>query len=377
MKKYRLKLTALTPIHIGTGEVYEPTNFIIDDGYLYEFDEIKFYKNLPQQDKEQFKKVVSKSGYESLFELHKFIKSRKEYAKKAYIKKVQVTKSFAKDYEKKIGRADQNEGGRRIDPRKVFNRFEIEKTIRFNNRPNNVYIPGSSLKGSISTAYQEYIYKKDKKKWEKWFKNSNPSQNLFKELSIADAIPLKAYSIIGYALNKERFEEDDQGPTIKLETIFSNEKQQSIFETDLTIKDFYDLDKEVDIKEIQKACNEHYLPIFEQMFKPYATFKGKKVDDFTNEYYSDAFYEKYKNFKPKENQFLIRVGKYSQARAVTIDGMRKIRVKVSGGGPRRKPNKWETLDQETTTWMFGVSERSNQNLLPFGWVLCEVIDQGK
>ena len=32
MKTYRLKLTALTPIHIGTGEVYEPTNFVIDDG---------------------------------------------------------------------------------------------------------------------------------------------------------------------------------------------------------------------------------------------------------------------------------------------------------------------------------------------------------
>ena len=186
-------------------------------------------------------------------------------------------------------------------------------------------------------------------------------------------MPIKAYSIIGYAVNKERFEEDEQGPTVKLETIFSNEKYQSSFSTDLTIKNFYDLDKKINIEELQKACNEHYIPVWKQMFEPDAYFKGQQIDDFTNEYYSDGFYEKYKNFQPKNNQFLIRVGKYSQARAVTIDGIRKIQVKVSGGGPKHKPNKWETADQETTTWMFAFSEKSNQDLLPFEWILCEII----
>ena len=373
MKEYKLKLTALTPIHIGLGETYEPTNFIVDDNFLYEFDEVEFYKSLPQNDKKTFINLAEKKGYESLFELHKFIKSRKEFAKKASSQKVQVTKSIQKDYENKIGRVVQKEGGKKINIKKVFNKFEIERTIRLNNDTKKVYIPGSSLKGAISTAYQEYIYKKDKRLWDKWFENKNPSKNLFKELSISDTVPLKTFAIIGYALNKERFEEDNLGPSIKLETIFSNEKQQSILETNLTIKEYLDLDKKLDIKEIQKACNEHYLPIFEQQFKPNAVFKGRKVEEWTNEYFSDEFYEKYKDFKLKDNQFLIRVGKYSQARAVTIEGMRKIRVKISGGGPRRKPNKWETLDQETTTWMFGFSERSNSNLLPFGWVLCEVM----
>ncbi len=371
MKKYRLKLTALTPIHIGTGESYDPTNFIVDEGYLYEFDEVKFFKLLPQKDKEIFIKATEKSSYDSLFEIHKFVKTHKEIAKKAYTHKVQVSKGIQNDYERKIGKVVQIEGGRKINKRRVFNNFEIEKTARLAN-DKKVYIPGSSLKGAISTAYQEYIFKKDRKLWQRLFEARNPSQNLFKELSIADTKPVKTYSIIGYAVNKERFEEDDQGPNIKLETIYSSEKQQSIFETALDIKKFIDLDLEVDIKDIQKACNEHYLPIFEQQFKAYAIFKGQKVDDFTNEYFSDSFYEKYKNFKLKENQFLIRVGKYSQARAVTIDGMRKIRVKLSGGGPKRKPNKWETLDQETTTWMFGFNERSNNNLMPFGWMVCEI-----
>lgn len=373
MKKYKIKLTALTPVHIGTGESYEPTNFVVDNGYLYEFDEFKFFKMLPEMDKKIFIKATEKRSYESLFEIHKFIKNHKEIAKKAYINKVQVSKGIQKEYENKIGKAVQIKGGRKVNIRKVFNKFEVEKTARLINNK-NVYIPGSSIKGAISTAYQEYIFKQNRRLWEILFNNKNPSRNLFKEISIADTKPIKIYSIIGYALNKERFEEDSQGPTIKLETIYSNEKQQSIFETTIDIKQFLDLKEQVNIKDIQTACNEHYLPIFKQMFEEYANFKGKTVEEWTSEYFSDQFYDKYKNLKLKENQFLIRVGKYSQARAVTIDGMRKINVKVSGGGPKRKPHKWEKLDQETTTWMFGFHQNTDRNLMPFGWILCEFIE---
>jgi len=48
MANVRLKLTAISPIHIGSGEVYEPTNFIIDGGVLYEFRDEDFYMALPE-----------------------------------------------------------------------------------------------------------------------------------------------------------------------------------------------------------------------------------------------------------------------------------------------------------------------------------------
>ena len=373
MQTVKLKLTALTPLHLGTGEDYDPTNFVIDNGYLYEFSETQFFKNLDAKQKEEFLKAVESNSYESLFAVHRVIKQNKKAAIDAAFNRVQVSKGIQNAYDKKIGRAVQIEGGKRRPNTKVFNQFLIAKTSRLKN-DHRVYIPGSSLKGAISTALQEYIFKKDKKLYKKLFEESFPSQNFMKELSIADTIPQKTYAIIGYALNKERFEEDDQGPNTMLEVIYSSEKQQSQFETTITFKEeFCTLPYQTNIEEIKKAANEHYLPIFKQMFKPFANFKGKSIDDFTNEYFSDSFYEKYKNFELKENQFLLRVGKYSQARAVTIDGIRKIRVKISGGGPRRKPNRWETLDQETTTWMFGFNDRANSNLMPFGWVLCEVL----
>jgi len=374
MQTIKLKLTALTPIHIGTGEHYDPTNFVIDKGYLYEFDEIEFFKKLDKKQKEEFLKAVESTKDESLFQIHRIIKNNKEKAIESSYHKVQVSKGIEKAYKNKIGRAVQIEGGRRMPQRRVFNQFLIERTIRLSNS-HKVYIPGSSIKGAISTALQELIFKRNRRLYFQLFENSFPSENFMKEVSISDTIPIKTYSVIGYALNKERFEDDNLGPKNIVEVIFSNEKQNSVFETTLTLKDeFCSLPYQTDIKEIQKAANEHYYPIFEQMLNGYAYFKDKTVDDFTNEYFSGMFYEKYKDFRLKENQFLLRVGKYSQARAVTIDGKREIRVKISGGGSKRKPNRWETLDQETTSWLFGFNENSNNNLLPFGWVLCEILD---
>ncbi len=372
MKSYKIKLKALTPLHIGTGEFYDPTNFIIDDGYLYEFDEMEFFKNLDEKGKENFLRAVEGRASESLFEVHRVVKQNKNIAKKAYTHKVQVSKGIEKDYENKVGRVVQVEGGKRVDKRKVFNQFQIARTSRLAN-DKKVYIPGSSIKGSLLTAFGEFVFRKDKNLFHEMFRDCLPSQqgNIFKYVSISDAKPIKTFSIIGYALNKERFEDDNLGPKTIVETIYSSDKQQSEFEIDLNMKGEEGL---LNFENIKKACNEHYLPIFEQQFKAYATFRGKKVDDFTNEYFSDSFYEKYKDFKLKDNQFLIRVGKYSQARAVTIDGMRKIRVKLSGGGAKRKPDRWASLDQETTTWMFGFNQYSNSNLMPFGWLVCEIKD---
>ena len=182
-----------------------------------------------------------------------------------------------------------------------------------------------------------------------------------KNVVVSDAKPLKTYAIIGYANNKERFEDETEGPSNKLEAVYA----KSEFEVSLSFKEL-EPRSNFGISEVIEACNEHYFPNFRTMFSK---------DDNTCNYFPEKFYDEYLGFKAlDENQFLIRVGKHSGARAVTIDGMREIKVKESGGGPKRKPNKWITTEEETTTWMFGQTERDNKNLLPFGWVLCEVLE---
>lgn len=362
LSSFRLKLTALSPIHIGTGESYEPTNFVIDDGFLYEFDEFAFFRNLDTQEREMFSKIAGSNSKDALFQMHAFIKNHKNSAIKAKTHRVQITKGLEKDYFHKIGKVVQTEG-KGANTQRVFNKFQIERTLR-NPNTSRVYIPGSSLKGSISTALQEAFYKQSPSKWKENFYPKNPSLAIMKNLVVSDAKPIKTFSLIGYSLNKERFEEDELGPKNKLETIYIG----STFEVTIGFKNL-EPKAEFSLDQIEKACNAHYFENFESMFRQ----KDDGHEQFICEYFSDKFYDTYIDFKPKKNQFLLRVGKHSGARAVSIDGMRDIRVKESGGGPKRKRNVWHNLPYETTTWLFGSKENDTKNLFPFGWVLCEIV----
>ena len=371
MANTRLKLTAISPIHIGSGEIYEPTNFIIDDNILYEFRDEDFFMALPDIKRQKFMQIVNDNRDDSFVRIHKFVKENRDFAKKIAHIKVSVTKGIEQEYNKVVGRVRQYEG-KAGNYSRVFNKFEIQRIQRKQLKGKNGYfhtgyIVGSSLKGAISTAYQEFIFKKEgeralKEKFQAIGRDIN--KNIFKDFKVSDSRVLKIGIKIGFALNKERFDYDFNNPqnNIKLSTYIEVINPKSEFIVDINYKNF-------DIKEILESCNTHYLPIFKSIFANETNNK----DEFINEYLSDNFYDTYRHFQLKPNQYLIRVGKHSGARAVTIDGFRKIKSKISGGGRSRKPNRWETREDETTSWLFGENPNLNSGLLPFGWVLCEIL----
>ena len=364
--RYRLKLTALTPIHIGTGEVYEPTNFVIDDGWLYEFEDEAFFETLSDINRQKFMQIIEENAPDSFVRVHKFIKEHKEVAKKIAIERVAVSQGLQKEYDNAVGKIRQQEG-KAGNFSRVFSRFEIQKIQRKQIKTKNGYrrvgyITGSSLKGAISTAYQEYIYKNEGEKSlkEKFYSMGRDiHKNIFRELKVADSQVTKIGMKIGFALNKERFEYDSSNPhnNIKLHTQIEVLNQTSEFVVDINYG-------ALDMREILSSCNAHYMPIFKSLLSN----ETNGVDEYSNEYLSDKFYDTYRHFQLKENQYLIRVGKHSGARAVTIDGMRKIKSLISS-----KPYRTEIREDETTTWLFGDNPNSNSGLLPFGWVLCEIV----
>jgi len=211
MANIRLKLTALSPIHIGSGELYEPTNFIMDEGVLYYFRDEDFYMALPEIKQQAFMRIIKDNGSDSFVQVHKFVKDNKNIAKEIATGIVSVTEGLQKDYDRLLGQVRQLEGRRRAVDR-VFNRFEIQKIQRKQVKTDaNVYaqtgyIVGTSLKGAISTAYQELVYKKEgKKAVEKKFqaKGREISNNIFKEFKVSDSVVKKVNTKIGFALNKE------------------------------------------------------------------------------------------------------------------------------------------------------------------------------
>ena len=374
MSNIRLKLTALSPINIGSGEIYEPTNFIMDEGVLYSFRDEDFYIALPDIKQKAFMRILNDNKSDSFIKIHKFVKDNRNIVKEIATGIVTVTEELQKDYDRLLGKVRQLEGrGRAVD--RVFNKFEIQRVQRkqvktdANIYAQTGYIVGSSLKGSISTAYQESVFKKEGKnalKEKFQAKGRDISNNLFKEFKVSDSIVKKVNTKIGFALNKERFDYDFHNPNanIKLSTFIEIIEAQSEFIVDIN-------HGSLDITKILQSCTSHYMPIFRSLFLNQVN--GKK--EYIYKYLSNNFYEKYRHFELKPNQYLLRVGKHSGARAVTIDGMRDIKSKISGGGKRRKPNKFEYREDETTTWLFGDKSNSNYGLLPFGWVLAEITNE--
>lgn len=366
----KLKMTAISPLHIGSGYEYEPTNYVIDENILYSFLDEDFFTALNSIDKEKFINILNENRSDSFARINSFVKERIDIVKKISKKTIPTSKGIQTDYKSKVGKVVQVEGSSsKGNYKNVFNEFKIQKIQRklFKDKNGDYkefgYIPGSSLKGAIATAYQEFISIKEggNARKEKFLSPITIKEHIFKNFKVADSkVTISNYKeLIGYALNKERFEDDKTGLSTILEAI----EQNSTFSVEIAYSENDNKGKKLfSLNNVLNSLNSHYLPIFKTMFDD--------EYEYIVDYLSEDFVERYKNLELQENQFLIRVGKHSGARAVTINSKnekRKIKVRVN-------KSKFEEEDEETTTWLFGKSTSDTKNLLPFGWLLCEIID---
>jgi len=175
LNNYKLKLTALSPLHIGTGEVYEPTNFIIDDMKLYKFDEVLFYKSLSDVDKKALNTKMN-----DYMQIIDFYKSKKIEAKQISNFECVVSKKVNNTYNRQ----------RNKDGSKNKNQLEIQTTFK-NPNTNRAIIPGSSIKGMLDTILKIYPKRGD---------DNTQRQNLI----LSDAILLNGDVEIGYANRRHR-----------------------------------------------------------------------------------------------------------------------------------------------------------------------------
>jgi len=172
---FHLKITTLSPLHIGTGEVYEPTNFVIDKGTLFEFDEVLFYQSLNMADKKLFNQKLN-----SWMNLIDFYRSKVNEAKAVAKFECEVSKKVENTYKKL----------RNDDGTKKRNQFQIAETFK-NPNTHRAVIPGSSIKGMLDTILKIYARK---------VKSNEPRQRLI----LSDAILLDGKSEIGYAYRKHK-----------------------------------------------------------------------------------------------------------------------------------------------------------------------------
>ncbi len=175
LNTYYLKLKTITPIHIGTGEAYEPTNFVIDGGKLYQFDEVLFYQSLNPSDKRLFNKKLN-----SWMSVIDFYRSK--------VKEAKIIANFECDVSKKVENTYKKL--KNDDGSKKKNQFQIAQTFK-NPNTHRAVIVGSSLKGMLDTVLKIYPKK---------IKSNEPRQRLI----VSDAILLEGKTEIGYAYRKHK-----------------------------------------------------------------------------------------------------------------------------------------------------------------------------
>ena len=141
-----LALTPLTPIHIGCGEDFEPTNYVIDGGILYHFEPTRL--TLTTADRRRLVECANEKADDAIRAVQRFFHAKREECRQASRLAVPVAAGVAEWYERRVGQVAQREAGGRT----VSSQLEIERTAH-HPHTGKPYLPGSSLKGSVRTGW--------------------------------------------------------------------------------------------------------------------------------------------------------------------------------------------------------------------------------
>lgn len=369
------KLSTLSPVHLGSGEDFLPTNYVIDDGWLYSFNEMGLAQALGHK-LDKIKSIVhSEHGEQMLLSIQRLIHDNKEQLGKLASRNIPVAAGFVQLYKSRIGQVAQRENNKR----NVINQLPIMKTFinPHNQRP---IVTGSAIKGAIRTAILNDLAIKAGLKRPQDVKDSrklpndllgfrNPTEDPLKLLKISDgeyehSENLPATEIV-FAVSKRRVAKDGKtagGPTTYLEAISGFRHQSFSFDIRFLNNPSQNPNHKLpsDITSLTKICNAYYLP---KLVK-----ELRELDEMN--YLSDSFVRglqqllegELKQAIAQNKMLLLKLGKHSGAYNKTLDNLRQIHI------PQHKKVVSETPEVRLAAT---ASAQQAVDLLPFGWVIIE------
>jgi len=392
---WQLAITPLSPVHLGSGQDYEPTGYVIDDGALYEFDAIAALGALPAAERDKLGKTLNGPPSQAMLrEVQAFFHANRERLIPVARRCVQVNPSIEAFYQERVGRIVQREQG----GRDVQNRLEIERTA-YNLVNGAPMLPGSGLKGAIRTALLDGENQGQSLPGQlrgDRSANLKLQQQLFdyragqfehdplRLIRLADAppaIPDATATRVHFAVNRKKSEvmvggqlvnsqAAQQGLYQLLECLVPLQPrafvgQISIQET-LGIESRHWPSLRFDLPTIAAACNTFYRPIFDDELDRLR--QRRFADDGWVQAVQRLLTGPLAERLGTHRAFLLRVGRHSGAESVTLNGVRDIKI-MKGRGERP-----EFLPYAKTFWLAAMEPGAQLGLLPFGWLLVEPYD---
>lgn len=355
IQTHKIYLTPISPIHIGCGEDFEPTNYVIDGTTLFNFDP----SNLVLNERQRIE-LLNRINRLDLLSIQRFFLDYKEQAISSAYYFSDVAEGLATDYKNKIGKVVQRES----DGNKVINNLSIERTafLPIKHLP---YIPGSSFKGALATALLDKTHqargnpkvgKNDHSKLLKEYIGEFENSKL-RSVKFGDFSPLfQPESKIYYAINfkKKVGKSGGEGRAMALRRECISQGQYRAFVSELAL--VKNDNNKMQIADYFSVLKNFYLPIFKQEAELLAD------RNLVNRNYLKQLEQLFN----LPNIALIRLGKNgADSKTYQADGIAQIKIMAGKGTPP------SFKDSSTTVWLAGTHQHQQNDLLPFGWAIIE------
>ena len=388
LEEHRLTITVLTPVHIGCGEDYTPTDYVIDEDALFAFGSAALAHTLPAQAREQLNQLVQGRQQKNVLQkIQRLFYEHRETIMAKASHYLPVAPGVADLYQERIGQIAQREENNN----KVINRLAIERTF-YHPLSQKPIIPGSSLKGAIRTALLDQRNKVQRHRNQE--KNRELQQRLFHysagkfELDPMRLVHLadtddwedeeRVTSEIRFAVNRRCREPvsgkarntmaEDKGLYQLLETL--PEWGLRAYSSRLTLQKFEQLQKSDKLPtirwtmaQIATACNAFYQPLLKQELNILGERSYAHPDWLVA---MKALLDDIQPLLASKQAFLLRVGRHSGAEAVTLNGLRSIQIMQ---GKEKKP---QYKNKPTSLWLAADTNQARSEMYPFGWLLIEI-----
>jgi len=350
VKKQRVNLHILSPIHVGTGQDLDPFSYVIREKELVFIDLIRWMETF--SDKETLHGMMESDNFA-------YIRS---YIAEHFDDEAAVLYRAAIDHPELVATYQ-----RVIREKDAKNQVLISPIVR-NDITMEAFLPGSSIKGAIRTAIANAFVEvagvtskhavRNKRTREgdyneKIFGRIN--QDPMKWLKIADVSLGQGATVITEA---REYPLDPNKPlTPKGATEATQNLCQSgqpvVYPLGLSFAPFTLHKQRVDLQFVVDALYEFYAPKYAQEFaKFYNAPRANQIREAIAPM-SRAFYSL------KTNEAVVRVGHYSHAECVTLDNVRQPKTRM---GKDKRPLPW------------GQTRTLANGLHPFGWAKLEFLD---
>ena len=395
---HRLHLTPLSPLHIGCGEDFEPTNYVIDDGLLYGFDPSRAALNDLQR-----KQLTDVARRGSLAGIQRFFRDHAAAFKPHAYVVMPVCAGVEEKYKETIGKAANIEAS----GKPVFNKQEIERHV-YTGALQQPFIPGTSFKGALRTAWLDDLNAEQRPQentsrsttaMEKRLLGGDFQTSPLRLLKVADLMPTREPEReVLFAVNRKKREvlgRDGQplqpkGIAARKDCVLHG--QYRLFVADVTLPALLqhvgasdnkgkpatpqaqqlNAHGAVDMRKLARQSNAYHL---QRLRRELAVLDGRGLVHPTWKNSINLLLLAQGTLGKKlaaGDAFLVRIGRYGSADSKTLTGEGVASIKIMGG--KGQPPTFESTTK--TVWLAAQTENDQKHLIPFGWAVVEIDPQG-